>query len=106
MMIQPFIENALEHGFPVPQPHQEVSVSISFADKDLVCKIIDNGVGLEQSKVKSNGKKNSLATTITTERLAMLAKEFKVKTSISIVDRKTMNEAGTFVTIRLPYKQI
>ncbi len=104
MMIQPFIENSIEHGFPVQKEDQEVAVSIYFQGKDLICEIIDNGVGLEQSKVKRNDKKNSLATTITTERLAMLAKEFKVKTSLSIVDRKTMNESGTIVTLRLPYK--
>lgn len=105
MMIQPFIENAIEHAFPVKQESQEISIKIKFHGENLTCSIMDNGVGLSQAKVADNREKNSLATTITSERLEMLGKEFKVKTSISIVDRKVNNESGTLVNIVLPYKQ-
>lgn len=104
MLIQPFIENAIEHAFVNHQGPKEISVSLAFENEQLICTIADNGIGIDSISSSTNGNKKSLATTITSERLAMLAKDFKQEASVKIEDRKKYNQKGTLVTITIPYK--
>lgn len=104
MLIQPFIENAIEHAFDVQKEHREIVIHLKFVTAKLICTITDNGLGIDAISNKSNVKKKSLATTITSERLLMLAKEFKVPGDITITDRKKYNKQGTLVTLVIPYK--
>ena len=87
MLIQPFIENAIEHAFPNKRNSKEINVELIFKDKKLFCTIEDNGIGIN-TDTKNNKNKNSLATTITSERLKMLSKDFNVQGSLSIKNRK------------------
>jgi LytS/YehU family sensor histidine kinase len=104
MLIQPFIENAMEHAFVGQKENREISVEITFINNQLKCTISDNGIGIIASIPTKDKNKDSLATVITSERLAILSKDFKVKGSISIKDRKLIGEKGTLVTIIIPYK--
>lgn len=106
MLIQPFIENAIEHAFSTNQEHREIEVHLSFKDKKLSCAITDNGIGIDAISNKTNTKKKSLATTITSERLNLLAKDFNMPGSVFVEDRKKYNEQGTKVTLIIPYKII
>ena len=106
MLIQPFIENAIEHAFMEDQEHREIMVQLSFKEKKISCIITDNGIGIDAMSQKSNTEKKSLATTITSERLRMLSKDFKMRGSISLEDRHKYQEQGTRVTLIIPYKVI
>ncbi|SNR14205.1 DUF2225 domain-containing protein [Tenacibaculum jejuense] len=106
MLIQPFVENALEHAFEEEQTDRKINVNLEYKDNQLVCVILDNGIGIASKKQSNILLKKSLATTITKDRLKMLSKEFKVDSSISIKDRREINEQGTEVTLKLPYKKI
>lgn len=104
MLIQPFIENAIEHAFAHQKENREIKVQLTFKEEKLICTIVDNGIGID-TNLKNLGKnKNSLATVITSERLAMLSKDFKVKGSVTIENRKVFGEQGTLVTLIIPYK--
>jgi len=104
MLIQPFIENAIEHAFTANQEHREIAVHLSFEHKKLSCTITDNGIGIDAIGNKTNTKKKSLATTITGERLRLLAKDFHMPGDVRIEDRKKDKEQGTKVTLVIPYK--
>jgi tetratricopeptide (TPR) repeat protein len=104
MLIQPFIENAIEHAFPTNQTLREIVVHLSFRANELHCTITDNGVGIDAASNSSKTSKKSLATTITNERLNLLAKDFKVQGSISVEDRKNHKQQGTRVILIIPYK--
>lgn len=106
MLIQPFIENAIEHAFSINQEHRGIEVHLSFKDKKLSCAITDNGIGIDAISNKINTKKKSLATTITSERLNLLAKDFNMPGFVYVEDRKKCNEQGTKVTLIIPYKII
>lgn len=103
MLIQPFIENAIEHAFTSQQENRVIDIHLSYVNSDLVCKIVDNGVGVDTLTNSKNQNKKSLSTTITSERLEMLSKDFKMRGSVSVKDRKKYNEKGTIVTLVIPY---
>lgn len=104
MLIQPFVENVIEHAFESNILDKKIEINLSFFENRLTCTILDNGIGIDSSNVNKNKNKNSLATTITKERLEILSKDIKIKSSIKIEDRKIYNEQGTKVTIEIPYK--
>ncbi len=104
MLIQPFIENAIEHAFSVEKDHREIVVHLKFINEKLICTIADNGRGIDAIAEKTNTSKKSLATTITNERLQLLARDFGVPGDFSIEDRKKYHEQGTLVTLVIPYK--
>ncbi|WGD34539.1 tetratricopeptide repeat protein [Olleya sp. YS] len=104
MLIQPFVENALEHAFKNPKTDKRIDVKLSYINKELICTIEDNGIGINQQDDITEKDKKSLATTITSERLKLLSKHFKMRGSIKIEDRKKYNQQGTIVTIVIPHK--
>ena len=103
MLIQPFIENAIEHGFENIKENRIIDVRLNFVDQQLICVITDNGVGVNTIKQTKNKQKKSLATNITAERLSLISKNYKIKGSIKIEDRQAYKEQGTIVTVVMPY---
>lgn len=79
LLIQPFVENAIEHGLK-PLPHTEEGLLIIHFREDpaqqyLICTVTDNGIGLTASKLrKTNDTHRSMSTTITGERLELMQK--------------------------------
>jgi len=104
MLIQPFIENAVEHAFITQEDNRKIDIHLTFSNKKLICTITDNGIGIHVYKEKKTQHKKSLATTITSERLKILSKDFKINGSIIIEDRQVYNEQGTIVILEIPYK--
>jgi len=104
MLIQPFIENSIEHGFKKDFENAEITIDIKFNQNKLDCIIKDNGVGLYAKKSKPNKNKKSLSTTITSERLKIFSKEYNVECGVIIQDRSVFNEQGTQINLTLPYK--
>lgn len=80
LLIQPFVENAVEHGLkPLPPSHAgllTIQFTSTIAEKLLICTITDNGIGLAESKRrKAHDAHRSLATRITDERLSLMLKD-------------------------------
>lgn len=104
MLIQPFVENAIEHGFEDQEKIRKIDIQLDRKDEKLTCTILDNGIGFDSNSDKENSSKKSLSTTITAERLEMLSKNLKSKGSMKIENRNKYNEQGTKVTLVIPYK--
>lgn len=104
MLIQPFIENAIEHAFKNNKEDKEIIVTLTFKNKKLTCTIADNGIGIDLEKQKIQKDKNSLATTITSERLKILSKDFKMEGTIDVKNKELLGKQGTLVTLVIPYK--
>ncbi|WP_263649831.1 tetratricopeptide repeat protein [Rasiella rasia] len=103
MLIQPFVENAIEHAFVNKKENREIVIQISHKDDRLLCTIADNGIGIQKKTSHTNKEKKSLATVITKERLKFLSKDFKRAGAITIEDRQKYNQQGTIVTLEIPY---
>ncbi|MFK7747458.1 MAG: tetratricopeptide repeat protein [Kordia sp.] len=103
MLIQPFVENAIEHAFPTQKEAKEITIDLTFTNKRLKCTITDNGIGINMDEVKTQKNKKSLATAITSERLKILSKSFKKEGFITVKNRKELGAQGTLVSIEIPY---
>lgn len=107
MLIQPFVENAILHGVANTAEKGKIDINLNLQDQSLVVHIIDNGPGIKTLKQNPDGKKKSLSTTISRERLAILAKEKGVEVQVNIMDRNEMDKrlTGTQVELVIPIER-
>lgn len=106
LLIQPFIENAIIHGVVPKKQHGNISIVFSVTDISLFCIIIDDGVGINQSrKNKENSvlAHKSMALNIITKRLEMIAETTGKDTLITIEEMNNDNYiTGTKIILQLP----
>lgn len=109
MLTQPFIENAIEHGFRGSKSEAKIEITFKISNDNLKVEIIDNGIGIEKAREQKNQHKKhkSLAIQITHERLALLNKSKKKKISFSMTDLSDENKekTGTKIIFLLPLVQ-
>ncbi|MFB9079193.1 sensor histidine kinase [Flavobacterium procerum] len=107
LLIQPFIENAVEHGLkPIAKNANgllEIHFKLASQEQNLICTIKDNGIGLAASrkfKLKDNHK--SLSTTITDERLSKMQKDYPWA-GFKVLERDPETDSsGCIVIINIP----
>lgn len=107
LLLQPFIENALEHGIKPMETTTRGLIEIYFKldgkQQILICTIKDNGIGLAASrKLKTDSTHQSLSTTITNERLSKMQKE-NPDASFQVKERDAAAEGhGCIVILNIP----
>jgi two-component system, LytTR family, sensor kinase len=116
MIVQPYVENAIEHGLKSIQ-NGVLTVKFNMYDDDnLLCIIEDNGIGRkkagERKEASQNIKKRqSMGTSITEDRLRYLHESLEqsdiefVKT-IDLFDPETQAPSGTRVEIIIPIMEM
>ncbi len=108
MLIQPFIENAIKHGFKNRSNEEEkAKITISFLEKEheLYCSIQDNGVGRGQAKENTSDfdkTHESNGVNITEERLNLLEENQRRKLKITDLQNSEGKPAGTLVELTIP----
>ncbi|MFX1705829.1 histidine kinase [Chitinophaga sp. CC14] len=102
MLLQPFIENAIEHGFRGIAEGGIIEVHIEKQGPVLECIIEDNGRGLQDPQLREG--KRSLSGTITRERLAILGRKTRHPASLTVTDKHTQGRTGLHVRIIIPYQ--
>lgn len=101
MLIQPFVENAIEHGFRNIRYKGKLEISFQLSDDLLKIVIEDNGTGLGK-KPADQQKKQSLSQTIISERFEVLFGSFTKKAHFNLIDKKGTSETGVRVEISIP----
>ncbi len=105
MLLQPFIENAIEHGI-MKKEEQKGKIDIHFRAErnNLYIEIIDDGIGRENALNKTRKEHKSFATEITNQRIKSIKKSYKREILFDIIDLKNDNNhpIGTKVIFRLP----
>lgn len=108
MILQPFIENAIWHGLLHKEEGAHLQINFKELhnnDYEILCEIIDNGIGRKASKEATLGIKKHISKgiQITKDRLERLSK-IKQKNAIQIIDvtDEKGNAIGTKVVILLP----
>jgi LytS/YehU family sensor histidine kinase len=106
MMVQPFVENAIIHGFKDESTSGVLQIRY-FMDKGLIaCMIVDNGVGRKSGGGVSSDHV-SLGSSVVAERIELFRQEFKVDASVSYTDLKDESgrPCGTRVLLHLPWQE-
>lgn len=101
MLIQPFVENSIEHGFRNIPYKGLLKISFYQQNNQLEITIDDNGCGLN-NKSTGNQQKQSLAQTILNERFEALFCRFSQNASFTLTDKKDTGERGVLVKINIP----
>ena len=100
MLVQPFVENSIRHGISAVKKEGILQINFSTKDDFLICKIIDNGIGIEQSKKQHSIKNHqSVALQVTKERVASLSKQAKISIE-EIIEQDHIK--GTKVWFKIP----
>jgi Histidine kinase len=104
MIVQPFIENSIEHGLAGVDWVGKISVRFEKKEEELYVEIMDNGKGLGEEKQQAN-EHISRATGIIKDRIYLLATKMKSKARFSV--GANPEGKGVLVAIYLPliYKQ-
>ncbi len=102
MLTQPFIENALEHGFNNVDYKGELVIAFKINHNQLLIEVKDNGIGFDASEQKDKTHK-SLALNITKERLLFLNKGKNAKIIFNIV---AADLKGTSILFEIPVQKI
>lgn len=107
MLAQPFIENAIEHGVRHKEDKGFILINFEKQNGTIRCSVEDDGVGRKKAREASKNKVHqSMATSITRERLDILSKKYKRKFDLEIIDQLDENghASGTKVVFEMPYR--
>jgi hypothetical protein len=99
MLIQPFIENSIEHGFTGIDYLGKLTLNLSMKEKFIHCSIEDNGKGFTD---KNDSKKRSMSMKLISDFL------FKAtKSEIKIIDKQKLSkkETGIKISFLIPHKK-
>ncbi|MFN3852251.1 MAG: histidine kinase [Spirosomataceae bacterium] len=106
MLIQPFVENAINHGLLYKESKGNLIVSFDQEENQLLCVIDDNGVGrAKAAELKNRSLKSykSRAMEITEERMRTLQILDNIDVSINVIDKvdESNNATGTRIEIKI-----
>ena len=111
MIVQPYVENALEHGIRTRSDGRLLVEFIYHTEDTLKCIVEDNGIGrVKAGEIQAKGgyheQHKSMGTSITQKRLDVLksslnSPDLSVET-IDLYDKQTGNAMGTRVELILP----
>lgn len=109
MIIQPYVENAIEHGLR-SKTNGQIRVQFSLIDEDtILCVVEDNGIGRERAQQMrqqdpTHGEHRSRGTQITERRLSILNRSRPARIpvrTIDLIDGEGLG-CGTRVEIHIP----
>tara|TARA_R110002073_G_scaffold279026_1_gene443054 strand:+ start:329218 stop:330552 length:1335 start_codon:yes stop_codon:yes gene_type:complete len=104
LFIQPFIENAIWHGFASKKKGKKINVNIIDEDDKIRCEIIDNGIGIKNSKRAAANRvdrtRKSFGLKASEDRIKLLHENERVY--VIIEDISDIKSTGTKVTLKFP----
>ncbi len=107
LLIQPFVENAIVHGFAYSKRKDlRLLVTAKLEDDYIIYKIEDNGVGRAEASTyngRSRSKHDSLGLQITNERINIFNEQHSAQNTLKIEDLHDMNgqPSGTTITVKV-----
>lgn len=104
LILQPFVENSIWHGFPQKVGEKKLKINVHAKKDILYCEIIDNGIGRKNSETMKRMRKpsDSKGVSITKKRLDILNRGL-VNDSLNFEDlvEGDGKASGTKVTLKI-----
>ena len=101
MLVQPFVENAIKHAFTSDNEKNKIDIHFSKSEKILHVKVVDNGVGINQTMQNEKSHK-SMASDIFKQRMQIMGKKWENEANFSIIDLSETGGNGTRVIFNIP----
>jgi LytS/YehU family sensor histidine kinase len=103
MLIQPFVENAIKHGFKNLEHGGKLNVSVTENTESVDFVIEDNGTGLSANESQTTGH-ISAALQIFEKRRKLIAQKYKKEVTFEMNDIKQKNPdlSGVCITVKIP----
>jgi ligand-binding sensor domain-containing protein/anti-sigma regulatory factor (Ser/Thr protein kinase) len=98
LLIQPFVENAIEHGLATKEGDKCLKLEIFHKHGELRICVEDNGIGREKAKLLKNTfnqKRKSRGMQLMKERVEVYQATDEGKLSVEIVDKQDKNQKST-----------
>lgn len=107
MLVQPFVENSIEHGVRDIDRQGVIIIRFKKQEQELFIEVEDNGKGLaEKQEAKSKKGHISMATKITRQRLQNLQNLTRRKCRLQVLDRQKVNKShGVVIRIGIPWTE-
>ncbi len=104
LLLQPLVENAIQHGLFNRKTKGTLSLVFELEDKKLAITIADNGIGRGEAKKlrQDNGKKESYGNDLIQKLIFIFNKYERIKIELSYHDKQGP-ETGTVVKILISY---
>jgi len=107
MIVQPFVENSIKHGFAETKEGGMINIDVRKENSLLVCTITDNGMGREKASMRAEVKAygEGLGMEVIRERMVILNMKAKERARFVYEDVKdgANNISGTRVHLYIPY---
>jgi sensor histidine kinase YesM len=101
MLVQPFVENAIEHGLKNIEYPGEITVRYILKNKKMKIEIEDNGIGIKKPMDNNSSKHSSFAIDATKERLKIINNKKNIY--FQIINKNEINMGkGTLVSFIIP----
>ncbi len=107
MLVQPFVENSVQHGLLPKEGKGKIQVAYALNNGMISIDVKDNGIGYKQSlnlKKPPQQKKRFISSLVTKERIDYLKKTVNRNCSFEVIDLEEYGKTGTWVHIEIPYK--
>jgi tetratricopeptide (TPR) repeat protein len=98
LIVQPFVENSIWHGFSGRSCPGKISIGIRGDDGMITYIVEDDGIGREKAAARTSAAKRSMGMNITRERIDIINKTKRTAASLHVYDLP----GGTKVELRLP----
>ncbi len=106
-ILQPYIENSIRHGLKTKEGIRKISLSFQQLDDQLEVKIVDNGIGREESKKRDTRESHkSFGMLISSRRIALLNEDNASKLKITDLYDSDGFAAGTRVNFSIPLNRV
>ncbi|MEO1257195.1 MAG: tetratricopeptide repeat protein [Bacteroidota bacterium] len=107
LLVQPYVENAILHGLMPKKGPRQLNVYFEKEMSQLVCRIVDNGIGRKAAaalKAQKKGSHTSRGMQVAQKRLEALNRQQEEQTLLVINDLYDDHQApqGTEVIIKIP----
>jgi len=104
LLIQPFVENAIQHGLRFKRTRGAINIKLDLVDDAIHCLIEDNGIGIEKGlklNEKNNGRHKPTGMKVSQERLETLNALRRNGRGIEVIDLLSENGKGSGTRVKI-----